>query len=213
MAIDEALLEKSRLLEDCLLLRFYSWSTPCVSFGYTQRYTDVAAGAGGLPIVRRPTGGGVVHHGDDFTYSVVIPPGSVFFSMNRKAIYIFFHAAIAGALKRLKVSVFLQDGEKRVSGYYKCFENPVPCDIVSPVFGKIAGAAQKHSKKGILTQGSVAIRKINAERDKFEDALLKILAEENHFEFSSFSPPEEIMQTAAKLAATKYSSEKWNEMR
>src|SRR5436189_4258680 len=65
MAIDEALLEHAKIP----LIRFYRWYSPALSFGYFGRFSDVAEHADVRDLVRRWTGGGIVFHGDDLTYS------------------------------------------------------------------------------------------------------------------------------------------------
>src|SRR5271155_3321183 len=68
MAIDEALLREVREP----VLRIYEWSVPAVSLGYFQP----AALAGERPFVRRYTGGGLVDHAHDVTYTIVLPPAN-----------------------------------------------------------------------------------------------------------------------------------------
>src|SRR4030095_721878 len=69
MAIDEALLESASAPS----IRFYRWESPALSFGYFGRFADVADKASERDLVRRWTGGGIVFHGEDLTYSIVIP--------------------------------------------------------------------------------------------------------------------------------------------
>src|SRR5262252_7382894 len=72
MALDEALLEAvSRLQKP--VLRFYGWTEPAASFGYFQKYSDIERTTMLRPLVRRPTGGGLVPHDADWTYSVAFP--------------------------------------------------------------------------------------------------------------------------------------------
>src|SRR5712672_1969240 len=75
MAIDEVLLE-SVVTFGAPLLRFYSWSEPAASFGYSQRYSEIARLTSLRPLVRRPTGGGFVPHDADWTYTLVFPPSA-----------------------------------------------------------------------------------------------------------------------------------------
>ena len=65
MAVDEALLRNVREP----VLRIYEWSVPAVSLGYFQP----SALAGERPFVRRYTGGGLVDHAHDVTYTIVLP--------------------------------------------------------------------------------------------------------------------------------------------
>ncbi len=95
MAVDEALLESATVPT----LRFYRWRGPALSFGYFGSYADVADQRGDREIVRRWTGGGVVPHGDDLTYSVIIPASHPFFARSSLAIYSDLHEAIRMALQ------------------------------------------------------------------------------------------------------------------
>ena len=73
MALDEVLLVSAASLAHTVL-RFYSWTQPAASFGYFQRYSEVEQLTSLRPLVRRPTGGGVVPHDRDWTYSVAFAP-------------------------------------------------------------------------------------------------------------------------------------------
>src|ERR1700674_4041025 len=95
MALDEALLETAA----SPTLRFYRWRSLALSFGYFGSYRDAASHCGDREIVRRWTGGGVVPHGDDLTYSVIIPTSHPFFARSSLAIYSDLHDAIREALK------------------------------------------------------------------------------------------------------------------
>src|SRR6476660_2781306 len=75
MAIDEALLESAAVPS----IRFYGWQFPALSFGYFGRFFDVASYACERDLVRRWTGGGIVFHGDDLTYSIVLPSSDAAF--------------------------------------------------------------------------------------------------------------------------------------
>ncbi len=76
MAIDEALLESAAAPS----IRFYRWESPALSFGYFGRFADVADKASECDLVRRWTGGGIVFHGEDLTYSIVIPANEPVFA-------------------------------------------------------------------------------------------------------------------------------------
>src|SRR5262245_1759825 len=82
MAIDEALLEYST----APAIRFYRWQSPALSFGYFGRFADVARYQIERDLVRRWTGGGIVFHGEDLTYSIVIPADDAVFSESSMSI-------------------------------------------------------------------------------------------------------------------------------
>src|SRR6266487_2855232 len=90
MAIDEALLETAKVPS----IRFYRWNSPALSFGYFGKFADVAHYAPRRDLVRRWTGGGIVFHGDDLTYSIVIPANDPAFSESSMVIYEKIHCAL-----------------------------------------------------------------------------------------------------------------------
>ena len=94
MALDEALL-LTAAKRGRPLLRIYSWERPSVSLGYFQKFPAHLAGP--KEIVRRPTGGGLVYHGDgvDTTYTVVSPPDHRLYSMSTEEAYCAIHKAVA----------------------------------------------------------------------------------------------------------------------
>ena len=75
MALDEALLAHAARLGRPVL-RCYGWTEPAATFGYFQKFAEVAQATPLRPLVRRPTGGGIVPHAADWTYSVTFPPAT-----------------------------------------------------------------------------------------------------------------------------------------
>src|SRR5436305_14706573 len=94
MAIDEALLDSVAVPS----IRFYRWRSPALSFGYFGKFTDVADYLAERDLVRRWTGGGIVFHGEDLTYSIVVPASTPVFDESSIAIYEKIHRALCGAL-------------------------------------------------------------------------------------------------------------------
>src|SRR3982074_1758229 len=149
MAVDEALLEDAA----APILRFYRWRQPSVSFGYFGLYSEVAGQSNEREIVRRWTGGGIVPHGDDVTYSVIIPASHPFFARSSPEFYAAFHDAIRGALDANGGQATLaHSAAPKVSE--NCFANAVRADVMSSG-QKIAGAAHRRSRAGLLHQGSI----------------------------------------------------------
>src|SRR3954468_16135227 len=151
MAVAEALF----LAATAPILRFYQWRRPSISFGYFGRYKEVAVEAGDREIVRRWTGGGAVPHGNDVTYSVVIPSSHPFFQQSSIEIYHAIHDAICRALQANGVEAFLaKNAAPKISE--SCFANAVRADVLSGG-QKIAGAAHRRSRAGLLHQGSIQL--------------------------------------------------------
>lgn len=69
MALDDALLEAMPRLQTPVL-RFYGWTEPAATFGYFQKIAEVEAATLLRPLIRRPTGGGIVPHDADWTYKI-----------------------------------------------------------------------------------------------------------------------------------------------
>ena len=150
MGIDEALLLQQ---SGHIVLRTYLWARPSVSVGFRQdlpRSKDWPD----HDIVRRWTGGGLVEHGkDDATYALIVPPDSTLALMRPRECYRLVHQALSSAVAGNK-SVVLNN--QSYGNAEICFQAPVPGDLLDESTGeKIAGAAQRRTKSGVLQQGSI----------------------------------------------------------
>jgi len=211
MAIDEALLQ-------CLTVpavRFYRWQSPALSFGYFGRFADVANYEGNRDLVRRWTGGGIVFHGEDLTYSILVPANDVTFAESSMWIYENVHRALCDALGETRRHAILAEGDDfgRFSSTiaasragisdasYNCFTTPVRADVM--IDGrKVAGAAQRRTRRGLLQQGSIQGTDIgNGLAERFAQALSANCCERK--------VDEEILKLAQKLAQQKYGTESW----
>lgn len=196
MAVDEALLAEAAVP----ILRFYRWRQPALSFGYFGHYAEVADQAHEREIVRRWTGGGIVPHGDDVTYSVIIPASHPLFARSSPEIYAALHNAIRGALAANGVHAILANSATpKVSE--NCFANAVRADVMSGG-QKIAGAAHRRSRAGLLHQGSIQQRDLP---ERFRRDFAQVLCEQ--YETRTLSP--ELMERAAGIAAKKYGTTDW----
>jgi lipoate-protein ligase A len=151
MALDEALLQRVEVPT----LRVYGWREPAVSFGYFGRCAEVQSMAAGREMVRRWTGGGIVEHGEDLTYTLLVPRSAAFFSHSALESYRLIHGSIAQWLTACgldaEVSEVVAEGAAPGGA---CFVQPVQYDIVARGV-KIAGAAQRRTRWGLLHQGSI----------------------------------------------------------
>ena len=76
MAVDCAIADAIAGGEQAPTLRLYGWRPFCLSLGYGQRSREADARRlqeRGWDIVRRPTGGKAILHGDELTYSLCLP--------------------------------------------------------------------------------------------------------------------------------------------
>jgi lipoate-protein ligase A len=149
MALDEALLA----LALAPVLRVYRWERPAISFGYFGKYAPLAAAWPGRELVRRMTGGGVVPHGEDITYTLITPSGHPLTQMSAQQSYRAVHARLAAWLTQRGMAASLAPAPvKRGNGV--CFESPAEADVLA-AHGKLAGAAQRRTREGLLLQGSI----------------------------------------------------------
>jgi lipoate-protein ligase A len=149
MAIDEVLLTHAA----GPTLRVYRWARPAISFGYFGKVAEVEVAWPQRELVRRWTGGGIVPHGEDVTYTLIIPRGHPFFALPVEESYCAIHKHIAGLLAQQGSNVRVAPAAAaKVSD--ACFENPARYDLIADA-GKIAGAAQRRTRAGLLHQGSV----------------------------------------------------------
>lgn len=81
MAVDEALLLSFDPQASLPVLRLYGWAPPALSLGRFQKADEildhVRCRSAGVPVVRRITGGGVIYHSDEITYSIVCAPHQI----------------------------------------------------------------------------------------------------------------------------------------
>ncbi|MDB6127937.1 MAG: biotin/lipoate protein ligase, partial [Verrucomicrobia bacterium] len=91
--------------------RHYGWHRPAFTFGYSQKIGFVRASLPPeerLDVCRRPTGGGIVDHRDDWTYSLVIPRGHPLEDLRATQSYREVHECLATALRAQGVPAVTQ---------------------------------------------------------------------------------------------------------
>jgi len=209
MAFDEALLEfVARLGRP--VLRFYGWTERAASFGYSQKFADVAGMTRLRPLVRRATGGGLVPHDADWTYSLVFPLGNWWYALRAPESYRTVHQWIRGAFARLKVETELASGSRR-GPPGQCFVGAERDDVVW-CGRKIAGAAQRRNRQGLLIQGSVQAPPVGLAKADWQKAMCDVAVERWSARWSPFELDPTLNQRAEELVK-KYSSVEHNESR
>lgn len=177
--------------------RHYEWRAPATTFGYSQKIEFVRAN---LPskdtsfdLCRRATGGGIVDHRTDWTYALVIPRGHPLYDEPAPRSYRAVHEGLAAVLVALgqpavvKMECFPGDGPDSAScggGVPSprlptvCFQRAELYDVIHAISGaKIAGAAQKRNKHGLLFQGSIEKSALGpVDWDDFHDRFAAALA-------------------------------------
>ena len=204
MALDEALLEHASSVGRPVL-RLYGWNQPAATFGYFQKYSEIASWTPLRPLVRRPTGGGLVPHDADWTYSLIFPPEHPWYKLRAEESYRRAHDWISDSFRALEVQAQLSDCcDKPAPG--RCFVGAEKFDVVAGG-KKIAGAAQKRNKLGLLIQGSVQPPNKTTSRDQWENSLLRCASLILGIAWTEFTLPQHILSRAAQLDSEKYSAD------
>ena len=210
MALDEALMEFAPELRHPVL-RFYGWTQPAASFGYSQKISDVEAITKLRPLVRRTTGGGLVPHDADWTYSIVLPPNHPWYELRASESYERMHRWIQYAFAALNIVTELAPCcRKEIPG--QCFVGYEKSDVLR--FGsKIAGAAQRRSKHGLLIQGSIQPVPQNLARAQWQKAMTASAEAEWSVKFAELEMTAALTQRTAQLAGEKFSRDEHNRRR
>lgn len=200
MALDEAILLGSAPGET--VLRVYSWAGEACTFGYSQPYARAkAACRPGIEPVRRATGGGIVFHDGDLTFSLVFPWDR---TCAPETIYKNIHRGIHQALKARGVENGLWSPRTRPAGLAAaCFARAETADLVDASDRKILGGAlRKKGAKG-LYQGSL---RVAGSREAVVDGVTR-----------EFGPPALALRpewlAAGRELEARYRSADWNERR
>jgi lipoate-protein ligase A len=210
MALDEALLEGVARIGRPVL-RFYGWTGPAATFGYFQKFSEVEKTTPLRPLIRRPTGGGIVPHDADWTYSFVVPPDHEWYSTSAEESYRRIHEWLRLAFGELKIGTELAPCcKKSLPG--QCFVGHEKFDLLWHG-KKIAGAAQRRNKLGLLIQGSIQPPPVALRRDEFEGAMRAAASKNWKMVWEEFPADETLRRRAENLAGEKFSQPSYNQRR
>jgi lipoyl(octanoyl) transferase len=209
MAWDEALLEAAARLGRPVL-RFYGWAGPAATFGYFQKIAEVERLTALRPLLRRPTGGGLVPHDADWTYSAVLPPDAPWYSLRAIESYRRMHEWIRTAFAEIEVATELSPcARKGAPG--QCFVGAEQFDVLLDG-RKFAGAAQRRTKDGLLIQGSIQ-PPAGMDRLRFESAMLEVAIRTEGTTWTELNPDAVLLGRVRDLAESKYSRAEFNRRR
>jgi lipoate-protein ligase A len=164
MAADEVLAAEAAR-QGRVLVRFYAWSETTFSLGAFQPIAaaEAAADLAGLPLVRRPSGGGGIVHGSDLTYAVAVPRPHPW-GQTPQLLYDAFHEALAAVLATRGITATLHPGRDDPAGDEPrlfCFDRRTRGDLVVPgpaaAGHKILGSAQRRLQAAVLQHGSLLL--------------------------------------------------------
>ncbi|MEO6035385.1 MAG: lipoate--protein ligase family protein [Verrucomicrobiota bacterium] len=207
MALDEALLE-SRTAQP--VLRFYSWSEPAATFGYSQHYSAVEPATTLRPLIRRLTGGGLVPHDADWTYSLIFPPAHSWYELKATESYERVHQWVRRSFRKMEVTTELAS-EKKTEIPGQCFVGWEKSDLLWHG-KKIAGAAQRRTKNGLLIQGSIQPPPIGLAKADWQKAMCDSVGSAP-VRWEEFVATRELSIQAEILVEEKYAKKTYNQKR
>jgi len=217
MATDMWLLEH---MHSCsgLVFRRYGWAKPQVTFGYGQKADWVAQETQKdlTSLVRRPTGGGIVHHGTDLTYCLILSKGSAGEHIPPMQLYGLIHQRWGEVLDTQNIENCLMPcPEKKRSGIPGvCFKEPVGRDLMNGnATRKLGGAAMKRTRKGVLIQGTLELGDWpKLDHKILENNFLKLIAKDLDEIINPIEWPTDLETQRLSLVKT-YSSICWTKER
>ena len=160
MAVDDCIF-RSLSSEPQTFLRFYRWERPTVSLGYSQNIKKVVdveyCKKQGIDIVRRMTGGKLVLHHKEVTYSLCSSDRETFTSKLLGSYRLISQALMQGFEKMgLKPCLADDPPSSYARGNLPCFSYPARNEI--EVEGKkIVGSAQKRAGSKFIQHGSIPL--------------------------------------------------------
>jgi lipoate-protein ligase A len=246
MAIDEALLKNFDPQHSEPVLRLYGWTPPALSLGRFQNADEVLdlqrCTERHVPVVRRITGGGVIYHAEELTYSIVCAPHHIPEAQSVKESFRVLTSFLIGFYRSLSLDVVYAVEHSADSGHLGlrtafCFAGKESYDIL--IAGrKIGGNAQRRLKNAIFQHGSIPLRNMASEGVAFlrqppegleaaiaaladlgvtrDEGNLKSLLLQNFRDacgdFVSRELTPDEKRSAELLLADRYSTEQWNLM-
>ncbi len=210
MACDEWLMFHSHQFSQPIL-RTYRWDRPSMTIGYFQPFPkDISLHD---TVIRRPTGGALVIHDHDLTFTVVISPQHAWYRLPVHERYQCVHERVHKIFEQRGLSSELMPPHKESPVFEKpknpetdrCFTKSSRYDVL--VRGiKVAGGAQRFTRHGLLHQGSIQGEKI----DRVSSAEIRSVWEKYGAQFLSLKLSTTQESEITTLAAQKFSTIQWN---
>lgn len=165
MAADECLAAES-VRRNGLVIRLYRWETTTISLGAFQPLAAARAceAIAGLPLVRRPSGGGAIVHGSDFTYAAALPKRHRWGAIPQ-SLYDAVHGAMIESLRSRGVETRLAAPDPAAETEFFCFDRRSGGDLIAgpahpddkPRSVKLMGSAQRRLADAVLQHGSLLL--------------------------------------------------------
>ncbi len=175
MAIDRALANCMALNGHYPVLRVYGWNPPAISLGYHQKPAEINSELcrkDGVDIVVRPTGGRAILHGEELTYSVILPKNGPFARLDIHQVYELISRCLISALNTLEFPVTFNRAEVTPNDFMRgelsalCYAAAIRYEICYQK-KKLVGSAQRQFENAILQHGSILIGSYHLQLTKY----------------------------------------------
>jgi len=168
MAQDAFLLQNLEQDADAVL-HLYDWWGDSATYGHfirPEEFFDLeVVKSRGLTLEKRPTGGGIIFHSFDLTFSLAIPVCHPLYSHNTLESYANVNREVIEVVHQFlgdKPRPALLQLEQTSIHEQFCMAHPTKYDVI--LNGKkVGGAAQRRTRFGVLHQGSISLIAPNAE--------------------------------------------------
>lgn len=162
MDIDDNLLQAMGA-GDSPILHLYRWKKESITYGHFIKmghFFDMEKVIKNFfELARRPTGGGIIFHSWDYTFSFIVPSSHKQFSTNTLENYQWINQVVLHAIQDLypeTLSIHKKSVAYKGNTKYFCMAKPTIYDILLGE-KKVVGAAQRRRRNGLLHQGSISI--------------------------------------------------------
>jgi len=214
--LDEILATK-HLQGGAAMARFFNWGSfvPAATFGYAQFETSARAqilAAGIKEYTRRPTGGGIVLHKDDLTFSL-------FFTRQNSDRPADIYAGLHRTIKEEFVKRGLALGVYNKASDYRpapggvssdCFTNPVSDDLLGADGQKVLGGAIRRFGDTVFYQGSLQLPLARGNKD-YKEALTAAILKYFNAGHAREHVSNTVLNEVYTLAQNTYKTKQWLE--
>lgn len=208
MACDEIMCET---MPEKYILRFFNWSENGITFGFSQRYKNVINMIDdkykNFNITRRPTGGGIVIHETDLTFSFIFYSPEIF---NPLLTYEKLHSAIYNEYIQNGINIDIANGVKKDYNVENmdCFKKPVEKDLLSGGKKILGGALRKFSDY-LLYQASLQFESARDNFDLHSRIIINSLEKAFDIKFEDYEIDKSYYERIEKKKNEKYTDLNW----
>jgi lipoate-protein ligase A len=152
-----------------------------------------------------------VPHDADWTYSLAFPANHQWYGLRAQESYRRAHEWIQAAFARLDVPTELAPCCRKAAPG-QCFAGHEKSDVLWHG-RKIAGAAQRRTRAGLLIQGSVQPPPLSLAKIDWQQAVCDVAVRDFGAQWSEFEPDTLLRERAEALAREKYAQAAYNQKR